>query len=287
MLKTRVLPECNYKAIFHNGKTIRLSLDKSKPVKELTYPEFYDIKITNKCSGECPYCYQESFKEDRHYENILEKTNLFFEPMTTTKRPFQVALGGGEPTSHPDFLKLLKLFNKLDIIPNYTTNGMIVTDEQKCSKLIQATKKYCGGVAVSAHPHLDKYWTAMIHLLAKENIKTNLHVIISDKKSIDRFMTIFNLFKNKVRYFVLLPLENTGRATTMNEDKDFDYLFRRLKTLKEVAQISYGANFYEELKKYDWLDVSLYEPEMFSKYLDLKDMSLYKSSFNLEKVATI
>jgi len=38
------------------------------------------------------------------------------------------------------------------------------------------------------------------------------------------------------------------------------------------------------LKKYKWLDIMLYPPEMFSKYLDLKDMKLYKSSFNLIEI---
>jgi hypothetical protein len=32
----------------------------------------------------------------------------------------------------------------------------------------------------------------------------------------------------------------------------------------------------------DWIRPSIYEPEMFGGYLDLKDMTLYKSSFDLQ-----
>jgi hypothetical protein len=63
-----------------------------------------------------------------------------------------------------------------------------------------------------------------------------------------------------------------------------DYLFEKLKELKDISKISYGSNFYEDLKKQHWLDVSLYEPEIFSKYLDMETMKLYKSSFNLQEI---
>ena len=65
-------------------------------------------------------------------------------------RPYQVAIGGaGEPTLHPDFCEVLKTSRELDIMPNYTTNGMHLSD-----KILYATKEYCGGVAVSTHKHL-------------------------------------------------------------------------------------------------------------------------------------
>jgi len=93
---------------------------------------------------------------------------------------------------------------------------------------------------------------------------------------------LYEMFYGAIEYFVLLPYEPMGRA----EEKTlaFEQLFERLKTFPDVSKISYGANFYELLKKQQWLDVSLYEPEMFSKYLDLTNMKLYKSSFNLTEV---
>ena len=57
MIKTRVFPEHNYKGIHVNGKTIRIALDPKKPIDELRYPEFYDVKVTPYCEGNCPYCF--------------------------------------------------------------------------------------------------------------------------------------------------------------------------------------------------------------------------------------
>ena len=205
MIKTRIEKDANYRSIWCNGKTLRFAIDPSEEITELKYPEFYDIKVTGNCEGKCSYCYMDS-KPENHYENIVNKVRIFFEEMTPNQLPFQVALGGGEPTSHPDFIKLLQVLKEeFDICPNYTTNGMFVTDPELLHKIIFNTKQYCGGVAVSCHPHLVNYWKAAAFNFTINNIKLNFHIIISDKESIDYFKDIYNEWKDKVDYFVLLP----------------------------------------------------------------------------------
>jgi ribosome-interacting GTPase 1 len=154
---------------------------------------------------------------------------------------------------------------------------MFLTDE-----IIKATKKYCGGVAVSCHKHLTVVWEEALNKLTNAGIKTNLHVIISDKQSVDEFIEIYKKYNKIVDYFVLLPYTAAGRASF--KKVDYKYLMKKVKK-EDISKIAFGANFYPYLveNKYD-LDVSLYEPEILSKYLDLSDMSLYKSSFNLTKV---
>lgn len=279
MIKTRVFEESNYKAIWFGGKTIRLCLDGTKDISELRYPEFYDIKITGKCKGECPWCYMDSKTCDEHYSDIVAKVIRYFGNMTENQHPFQVAIGGGEPTQHPQFCALLQAFDNLGIIPNYTTNGMFI-EEPFYYDIIRETKKYCGGVAVSCHPHLRRYWEWAADTYYKNEIKLNFHLIISDCDSIDYFLEVYNSWKDKVDYFVLLPYGSQGRAE--QKDIDFEYLS---KVVPEDKKIAFGANFYQFLKCGQHnIDVSLYEPEIMSKFLDLKDMKLYKSSFNLEQI---
>ncbi len=281
LYKEREFYEDNYKAIFFDGKTLRFKFKQEREIPELTYPEFYDVKITNYCEGNCPWCYQDSLKTEKHDRTILEKFYKFFHRMTENERPFQIAIGGGEPTSHPDFCSLLALSKDvLNIVPNYTTNGMFV-DEYYCEDILGYTYDYCGGVAISAHPHLERYWERAIAML-KKDFKLNIHVIISDRSSINFLMELYTKYRDIVEYFVLLPYEGVGRAK--QKDIDHELLFNTIKGMKDNSQFSYGANFYNELKKHDWLDISLYEPEIFSKYLDLTTMKLYKSSFNLSEV---
>jgi len=284
MIKIREFKESNYRGIWFNGKTIRVAIDPLKPITELEYPEFYDVKITGYCLGNCPYCYMDSKKTDLHYDDLEDKIMHFFGSMSENQRPFQVAIGGGEPTSHPHFVKILKSFYDLGIQPNYTTNGMwcdtdtaITSDDEV--QLLEATKEYCGGVAVSCHPHLKKYWQRAAFMYHNSKIKLNFHIIISDKKSIDEFVEIYSEWKDKVDYFVLLPYGNQGRAE--KKEIDWEYLVTNLP--ENQSKLAFGANFYPYLLAGDHgIKVSLYEPEIMSKYLDAKDMKLYTSSFNTE-----
>jgi len=280
MIKTRTEPEANYRAVWCNGKTLRFQLDPSKPITELKFPEFYDIKITGRCPGKCQYCYMNSRSAEPHYENIIEKTRSFFGNIPKENLPFQVALGGGEPTLHPDFCELLEVLKtEFDICPNYTTNGMWVDEsEEYQDKIIQYTNKYCGGVAISCHPHLEKYWKVASDIYINSDIILNFHIIISDMKSIDYFRTIYDKWKDVIAYFVLLPYGNQGRA--QHKEIDWEYLVSILP--EDQSKIAFGANFYPYLLKGNHnIKVSLYEPEILSKFLDLKDMKIYPSSFNL------
>ena len=282
MIKTRIFPESNYKGIWFNGKTIRVALDPTKPITELEYPEFYDIKITGKCQGQCPWCYMDSKIDDQNYDNAVEKVLKFFGPMDSNQRPFQVAIGGGEPTEHPLFIDLLKTFKELDIEPNYTTNGMFMAhDNIEKYKIFDATKEYCGGVAVSCHPHLKRYWESAAYRFSLDDIKLNFHIIISDKESIDSFVDIYNDWNKYVDYFVLLPYGNIGRAP--KKEINWEYLVSKLP--EEQNKLAFGANFYPYLMNTSHnIKVSLYEPEILSKFITLEgNGSLYPSSFMIDK----
>ena len=278
LIKTREDESANYRAVWCNGKTLRFAINPKELINELQYPEFYDIKVTGSCNGKCPYCYMDS-KVEEHYYDIIEKTRSFFNNIPKEQLPFQVALGGGEPTSHPDFVKLLKVLKEeYDICPNYTTNGMFI--ESNCDEIKLVTKEFCGGVAVSCHPHLELYWEEAAELFYENGVKLNFHIIISDKESIDYFVKIYDNWKNKIDYFVLLPYGNQGRA----EHKEIDWKYLVDKLPSNQSKIAFGANFYPYLMKGGHnIKVSLYEPEIMSKFLDLRDMQIHKSSFTLNK----
>jgi hypothetical protein len=268
-MKTRIFTDRNYKAVFHDGKTLRMAIDPKKPIPELDYPEFYDISLSTYCDGECPYCYQNNSRAGHAVEDPCGRLTEFFGPMTVNQRPFQVALSGLEYVKDPE--GVLKTLTGLGIVPNYTTNGLNVSDG-----LVRITGKYCGGVAVTAHRHLD--WHPAVNRFLKENIFTNIHVLVHDRESIDYFLPYYTIYKHRgVRFFVFLPMINKGRASgyTVNTD----YLFTSIKPLLPDGQIAFGSNFYNDLIDRK-LDIYLYQPEIFSSYLNLMTMKVYKSSFS-------
>lgn len=97
--------------IFEDGTKIRTNdLD----FFEAEYPESMDIKITNRCDMGCPMCHEDSKPDGKHGDIMGAK---FIE----TLRPYtELALGGGNPLSHPDLIPFLEKCKALKLIPSMT-----------------------------------------------------------------------------------------------------------------------------------------------------------------------
>lgn len=132
-------------------------------------PELMDISITNWCDKGCSFCYKSSTKHGEHmslhdYKRVIDQA--------AEMGTFQVALGGGNPNQHPDFIEILEYTAFKGVVPNYTTNGRGLSDE-----ILESTRKHCGAVAVSAYPPYDET-AETIKKLAENGIKTNIHFIL-------------------------------------------------------------------------------------------------------------
>jgi len=277
MIKIRSFPEEWYKAIFNNWKTIRLG-----NVKKLKFPEFYDIAINEKCLAGCSYCYVSAIAQWKNYENIIERITKYFWKMNENEKPFQVAIWWHwEPTLHPEFCNVLKTFSELWIVPNYTTNWMHINDN-----IIKYTKKYSWWIAVSCHPHLKKIWKNAANLYIQNKIKLNLHVIIWEKWSYDRFVEIYDEFHDKIDYIVALPYSASWRAKKIEVEKEWELFFQFIKEVW-TEKIAFWANFYPYLlnnkNHINDLDIWIYEPEIMSWYLmfDTEEPILRTSSYDL------
>ena len=99
--------------IFNNGTKIRETEDDEfKPL----FPESIDLKITNYCDLICGYCHENSTKNGTHGD-ILNK------PFINTLQPYtEIAIGGGNPLSHPELIPFLELLKEKKIIANITIN---------------------------------------------------------------------------------------------------------------------------------------------------------------------
>jgi MoaA/NifB/PqqE/SkfB family radical SAM enzyme len=88
-------------------------------------------------------CYQNSDTKGSHADlNTIENIAYILQEM----RVFEVAIGGGEPTSHPDFVDILKAFRKQGVVPNFTTKSMDwMRDARKWPGIIEN----CGSFAFS------------------------------------------------------------------------------------------------------------------------------------------
>lgn len=288
--RRRVFKDKNYDSIWYNLTTLRLGLGNAIEL-EPDKSEFYDVGINTRCNANCPWCYTNANKNGENWSNICEtwkKWMLTFPKdekignITYTEKPFQIAIGStGEPTIHPDFPEFLKTVYETGVVPNYTTNGVLLTD-----KVLEYTRNYCGAVAVSlANRDIeDKARKSIEKLLKCGNIKVVIHHIISDKDSVDRMMRIGGEYGTSIHYHVLLPLMKHGRSSEEFGGKAvFEYLEDQLTKSTELFNIAFGANFADYLKD-SKIKTWLYPPESLSKNIILKpgEVIITPSSFNLK-----
>lgn len=289
-VKTRNNPEYGYASVWQDLVTIRTKAQKELPS---TQSEFYDVSLGHQCNMECPFCYTSAQRQGKIYTNTPQKIKHLFQTIWQDQnvRPYQVAIGSeGEPTIHPEFIKVLECFYEHGVVPNYTTNGKILGTgtNDEIDDILRATTKYCGGVAVSVNKY-NKYFLGAIRLLnGYTDALVNIHMICSDLESVDFIKEMLVLFDGQVRTFVILPLMEHGRSYMEMSNEAYIKLTEVLTDYKEFgrSKVAVGARMHQWLTNPNLPSITgiqTHAPEKFSKNLILDDIiRITPSSFNTE-----
>lgn len=280
-MRVRTDLDANYRAVFFNGKTIRQRIDSDKKILAPFSAEIEDVAINTKCLANCPYCYTSATKNGKNFKDIIIKAQEVWGTRTENERPFQIAIGGaGEATMHPLFADFVRTVQMMKIVPNYTTNGMHLSPE-----ILQVTRLYCGGVAVSYHPHIRKVFIEAIYKL-RTITRLNVHIIVGDRDSLQSLKDIYEQYKDQLEYFVVLPYQAVGRGIPIETHETWVQTFDWISKLPEERQkqFAFGALFYEWMLQNKLpLKIDIYEPEIYSGYRIFDDSykMLRKSSYDL------
>jgi hypothetical protein len=172
-------------------------------------PETVDVSITNHCSFGCSYCYMDSIPTAKHApaSHVADVIKAFAEP------PYQVAIGGGEPTGHPDLPKMLYEARELGTVPNYTTAGHIFRED-----VIEATNNACGGVSMTFHAFkgMDYFIEHYKRLRRALKVQMNVHLIADKDAAINLDLLREAQEKvGKLRIVLLAFYPDVGRADLM------------------------------------------------------------------------
>lgn len=158
------------------------------------FAENMDIKITNYCDMGCKFCHEGSMVGGKHGDILNAK---FIE----TLHPYQeVALGGGDVTSHPDLIPFLHKLKDRRVIANITVNQKHFEERQGLIKyLVDENLIYGIGVSLvnptdSFIQLIKQYPNAVIHvingILKPEDIEklsdNNLKLLILGYKQLRR-----------------------------------------------------------------------------------------------------
>ena len=276
----------NFVCIPETGATFRWGNSLSENPYRAPWPELADISISNYCTNACEYCYRSSNEKGRFMS--LKDYKFVLEQLTSKEYGsiFQVALGGGEPLLHPQFNEILEVTEQHNIIPNYTTCGKFFNHEN-----IEATKKYCGSVAISWDPYRNNLsleeLSKLGSRLADEGIKTNIHYVISERTIEMATRMLEGEYDGYIKDFnaiIFLTYKPTGRADTGDTIKSPKLLKSFLEMVDNSVtkiKIGFDACFVPSLLKATSVDNNMIdscECGFFSVYVN-ENMDVLPCSF--------
>lgn len=164
-------------------------------------PESMDIKITNNCDIGCQFCHENSTPDGLHGDIM----NLKF---IETLLPYtELAIGGGNPLTHPDLVPFLEKCKALKLIPSMTINQihfMKPEYEELIDKLVSEKLIYGLGVSLTRATDefiakVKKYPNAVIHII------NGVQPISEVKKLYDHNLKIlilgYKMFRRGIEYF--------------------------------------------------------------------------------------
>lgn len=139
-------------ARYKNGNyVVRLYNDGTK-IKSTLYDDFLadfpdsiDLKITDYCELNCPMCHEGSSANGRH----ADLNNPFLDGI---RAGTELAIGGGNPLSHPDLLPFLAKMKRKGVVCNLTVNERhFLTNRALIERLICERLIYGLGISLNLY----------------------------------------------------------------------------------------------------------------------------------------
>lgn len=270
------------------GLTMRWGRNLQEDPTFAPVPELADISISNHCTKGCSFCYKDS-KDNKEFLSVDDYCYVL-DSMNDPQygNVFQVALGGGEPLEHPCFNKIIDETIKRNIVPNFTTNGIHVSEE-----VCKHIRGKVGAVAIST-TSFRNIPTDKISLLRAYNIKVNLHFVLSSENieeatSILRDDGSYGL--EGINAIIFLTFKPAGRGNTKYVIRDKtsvkSFLDAVVQRGAKLPRIGFDACFVPMLMNGTNINRSLIdscEGGSFSVYIDHK-MNVSPCSFSSGKDA--
>ena len=244
--------------------------------------ESIDLKICNRCDMACAMCHENS-TPDGEFGDIL---NL---PFIDTMFPYsEVAIGGGNPLTHPDLIKFLEHLKERKIIASMTVNQMHFM--QNIDLLKELTDKkliyglgisYIGGRHENCIEAIKQFPNAVIHVIngivhmdSLEALAHNdLKILVLGYKEFRRGKSLYDecgreIDSLKSQFYNMLPkIVNDGWFKCISFD---NLAIKQLEPKRLMSEEDY-ASFY------------MGDDGSFTMYVDAVNRQFAKSSVSTER----
>ena len=275
------------------GDKIRVSFDSKLKTNKSSIPELVDLKITDNCNYGCTFCYQSSTKEGKHaeIENIKKAISILH-----NSEAMEIAIGGGEPTTHPDLLLILKEIRAKNMLACFTTKNFKLHEHPDFKEILETANS----IAFSCNSISEVEKVNEIRIAAR-----NIGIYAGGRDVVFYVQMIPELMSDKMFNESLEYIKDQmyGVPVTLLGYKDFGFGERydpknRFKTSGWIDNIKHHSMEGDMQFGIDSVLVSKWETELiekgvdpmalvgkegkFSCYFDAVKMKIHKSSFSKE-----
>lgn len=266
---------------YKNGNFVTTILSDGTKIRETKNDEFIpsfaenmDVKICNYCDMGCKFCHEGSSLYGKFGAILNEK-------FIDTLHPYQeIAIGGGDATSHPDLIPFLQKLKERKVIANMTVNQIHFEKKQELiKKLVDEKLIYGLGVSlVNPTKHfielIKQYPNAVIHVIngvlkpldvkALEN--NNLKMLILGYKHLRRGNEYFEEEQNDIEVKQQWLYENLEDIIQKFKVVSFDNLAIEQLNVKRL------------LTQEEWDEFYMGRDSEFTYYIDMVEKKFAKSS---------
>ena len=205
----------------------------------LSAPLEVHFSVTNACSLRCGHCYMDSGKRDAgelSTEDFRKAVDLL-----AGMGVFHMALGGGEALERPDFFELAAYVRARGIVPNLTTNGVLMTRETaaKCRIFGQVNVSVDGAESLKGAGRGSDAFSERaraVDLLLEAGVKVGLNCVVT-RRNFDQLAGVLSFAGGRgltdVEFLRLKPagrgkLDYYEKRLTPAQNREFYPMIRSL-----------------------------------------------------------
>lgn len=164
--------------VFDDGTKIR----EYENIPEILHPESIDVKITNYCDMGCAYCHESSTTSGAHAD--LSK---LLDVLSELPAGVELAVGGGNPLSHPQLIDSLMILKAQGLIANITINqGHLKRYQDMIAQLIE--KELVKGIGISITTNNFKHVKPLLEIT--DNIVYHLIAGVNKVEIVDKLIEL-------------------------------------------------------------------------------------------------
>lgn len=271
--------------VYKNGNYRVIIMDDGTKIRETNEDEFIpsfaencDCKITDKCDGGCPFCYEGCTPNGKHGDILNYK-------FLDTLHPYTELAINGNDMSHPDLIPFLKKLKEKKVIANMTVNQIHFERHQDMIRDL-VDKGLIHGLGISLNNPTEKfielvktYPNAVIHvingILSPSDVgmlaDNDLKILILGYKLLRRGVTHYTIEHNNIDSLQYWLKENLEDMLNHFKVISFDNL--------AIEQLEVKRLMSEE----EWNEFYMGDDGGFTFYLDLVDGNFGRNSLATDR----